>query len=122
RPPARLVTGEVVGTQHAPILAQAMGQRRHALPAGLAAVTVVAGALALRSPAGAASARPPDGPAVPVLSPRRAPEALSRAVGVLRLRRDLDAALADPALGAARSADCLVVDDGGRPLYERTPD
>ena len=99
-----------------------MGLRRHALPAGLAAVAVVAGALAVRGPAGVASARPPAALAVPVLSPRRAPEALSRVVGDLRLRRDLDAALADPQLGAARSANCLVVDDGGRRLYERTPD
>ena len=55
----------------------------------------------------------------PVLSARRAPAFLARAVADARLRAQLDAALADPGLGAARERSCLVVRHGARPVLGR---
>jgi len=57
-----------------------------------------------------------------VLSARRAPAFLSRTVADTRLRAQLDAALAEPALGAARDRSCLVVRQGPRPVLQRRPE
>lgn len=58
----------------------------------------------------------------PVLSARRAPGVVAQVVADQRLRSDLDAALADPALGAGRDQSCLVVTTDGRPVMTRRPD
>lgn len=57
--------------------------------------------------------------AAPVLSARRAPAFLARAIADGRLRAELDAALADPRLGAGRERSCLVVRHGERPVVGR---
>lgn len=70
---------------------------------------------------------PPGGPAddpgapvrAPVLSARRVPAVLSRAVADGRLRAQLDEAMAAPVLGAARDQSCLVVRQGARSLLTR---
>ena len=54
-----------------------------------------------------------------VLSARRAPAFLARAIADTRLRAALDAALADPRLGAGRDRSCLVVRQGERPVLGR---
>jgi D-alanyl-D-alanine carboxypeptidase/D-alanyl-D-alanine-endopeptidase (penicillin-binding protein 4) len=54
-----------------------------------------------------------------VLSARRVPDALSELVATTRLRSELDAALADPVLGPARDATCLVVSEAGSVIYAR---
>src|SRR2546421_12974367 len=61
------------------------------------------------------------GLATPVLSLRRVPALLSRWSSDARLRADLDAALADPALGGATAPSCLPLDQDGRPGYRRPP-
>lgn len=57
----------------------------------------------------------------PVLSVRRAPALLSRVVADVRLRAQLGVALADPSLGGARDASCLVVRQGPRSLLSVRP-
>jgi D-alanyl-D-alanine carboxypeptidase/D-alanyl-D-alanine-endopeptidase (penicillin-binding protein 4) len=57
----------------------------------------------------------------PVLSLRRAPEALSTFVADARLGARLDGFLADPSLAGGRDRSCLVVQQGGRPVYARRP-
>lgn len=54
-----------------------------------------------------------------VLSARRVPAFLARTVADSRLRAELDAALAQPALGPARDRLCLVVRQGQRPVLQR---
>lgn len=92
----------------------------------LLSATALAGALVAGWPAsGTAASSPTAGAApagTPVLSPRRVPAVLAKAVGDARLTSSLDAALGDPALGAARDQSCLVVESGGATLYERRPD
>ena len=57
-----------------------------------------------------------------MLSARRLPAFLSRTVADTRLRTDLDAALAQPALGQARDRSCLVVRQGSRSVLQRRPE
>ncbi len=57
----------------------------------------------------------------PVLSLRRVPSLLAGVVGRLHLDDALNAAMADPSLGAARNSSCLVVEQGTTPLYARQP-
>ena len=71
----------------------------------------------LSAPAGDDGAGP--APRAPVLSARRLPALLSRTVADTRLRAELDAALAQPALGSARDRSCLVVRQGERPVLQR---
>ena len=56
----------------------------------------------------------------PVLSPRRAPEALATVVGEVRLTSALDAVLDDPSIGG--SSTCLTVEQGDALVYARNPD
>src|SRR5438105_35969 len=77
--------------------------RVRGLAAVLACVVLFAAALALWPTPGAGRTLAVDPqPATPVLSPRRVPALLSRQVADTRLAGALDAALADPNLGAAR--------------------
>lgn len=89
------------------------------------AATALTGALVAGWPesgtASSASA-PATAAATPILSPRRVPDLLARTVGDARLDAALTAALDDPALGAARTQSCLVVERGGRTLFERGGD
>ena len=94
---------------------------RWLLPVLLAVVCVVSAVLAVRSPASDAE-EPTGALAAPVLSARRVPEFLSRTVADARLRAELDAALAQPGLGAGRERSCLIVRDGGREVLRRRPD
>ena len=71
--------------------------------------------------AAAASNPPPARLQTPVLSLRRAPELLVRAVGVGHLSAELDAALSDPTLGLARNNLCIDVRQGATTLYSRNP-
>lgn len=97
--------------------------RRYALPAALAALAMASAGVALRAPGQPRETRGTDRLATtPVLSVRRIPELLTRSVGTARLRAELDAILADPQLGPARSASCLVVESEGRRLYEARGD
>ncbi|MDQ6910441.1 MAG: D-alanyl-D-alanine carboxypeptidase/D-alanyl-D-alanine-endopeptidase, partial [Actinomycetota bacterium] len=59
-------------------------------------------------------------PATPVLSLRRVPALVSRAVGDAKLRKALDSLTRDPALGGATDQSCLSVrDTHGRTLYTK---
>ncbi len=88
-------------------------------PAVLALVFVVAGAFVVAGMRGTGSSR---GTVVvprlrtPVLSARRAPEALSRTVAHIRLAAELDAATAGPA------KTCLAVEEGDAAIYGRQAD
>jgi len=99
--------------------------RRRLLPAALGVTAVgcvVAAALYELAPLqhGPTVSASPSG--TPVLSLRRVPRLLSRAVGDRRLAVALDAAVGDPALGAARDRTCLVVKaPDGRTVYARQP-
>lgn len=91
---------------------------RWVLPLVLAAMCAGSTTAALRSPpVGSDAARP--ALRAPVLSARRVPVFLARTVADTRLRSDLDAALAQPALGPARDRSCLVVHQGPRRVLER---
>jgi D-alanyl-D-alanine carboxypeptidase/D-alanyl-D-alanine-endopeptidase (penicillin-binding protein 4) len=57
----------------------------------------------------------------PVLSLRRAPDLLVRAVGADHLSAELDAALSDPVLGLARNDLCIDVQQGETTVYSRNP-
>lgn len=96
---------------------------RRLLPVLLAVVCVASAAAAVRLPAAGGGDGEP-GPAVraPVLSARRVPTFLARTVADTRLRAQLDAAMAEPALGAARDRSCLIVRHGARPVLQRRPD
>ncbi|HEX7167681.1 MAG TPA: D-alanyl-D-alanine carboxypeptidase/D-alanyl-D-alanine-endopeptidase [Acidimicrobiales bacterium] len=96
---------------------------RRLVPAALALIAAISGALAAVS---ASAARGDGAPsdvaelATPVLSPRRMPEVLAATVGQARLTASLDAALDDPAI---RGADaCLTVERGETLVYARNPD
>ena len=97
--------------------------KRFALPALLAVLAVLSSVVALRAPAGP-KPRAGGEPAAqtPALSLRRVPELLVRSIGKARLQGELDAILADPQLGAAREASCLVVESDGHRLYEARSD
>ncbi len=71
--------------------------------------------------AAAAPNPPPARLQTPVLSLRRAPELLIRAVGAGHLATELDAALSDPALGLASNDLCVDVQQGATTLYSRNP-
>lgn len=95
---------------------------RWLLPLVLALLTASSAALALLLPGAGGGPGPDQAPLrVPVLSARRAPGLVSRLVADTHLRADLDAALAGPGLGSARSHSCLVVRHGRRPIFERRP-
>jgi D-alanyl-D-alanine carboxypeptidase/D-alanyl-D-alanine-endopeptidase (penicillin-binding protein 4) len=57
----------------------------------------------------------------PVLSLRRVPALVAEVAARVHLDAALDAALADPALGAARNNACLVVQQGAATLYSHRP-
>ncbi len=87
---------------------------------------LVAITAATATAAPAAAAPPATSPApprlqTPVLSLRRIPGVLADTVGRLRLSDQLDAALADPSLGAAGASSCLVVQQGAVTIYARRP-
>jgi D-alanyl-D-alanine carboxypeptidase/D-alanyl-D-alanine-endopeptidase (penicillin-binding protein 4) len=91
--------------------------RRSFFPRVLSAVASLALVAWSALPADTANARPaavaPPAAgelATPVLSARRAPDALRRAAATVRLHNGLSAAIADPDLGPARQASCLQVD------------
>ena len=79
------------------------------------------GAFATAVGAGGAAPASPATPATPVLSLRRVPGLITRWASDARLRTSLNAALADPALGAAAGHACVVVRQGSRRVYERRP-
>ena len=91
-------------------------------------VAVLALTLALASPAGPVAAQEPPAPAAvelgtPVFSLRRVAGHVTRTVADGRLAADLQKALDDPVLGAARDATCLAVSGpDGRPLFARRPE
>ena len=58
---------------------------------------------------------------VPVLSMRRVPDVIIRAVGRQRLRDRLDEALADPTIAEALPQSCLTASSGGVSLFEFHP-
>lgn len=99
---------------------------RRAVLVALATVALVTGAMAVAStsmPASGPTNRPPgvqpaSALATPLLSPRRMPSLVARAVGDTRLGLALDAAL--DTVSSARS--CLAVEIGGRRLYARRVD
>ncbi len=96
---------------------------RWLLPVLLAVVCAASSTAAVRVPAtGGDDGAEGSALRAPVLSARRAPAFLSRTVADTRLRAQLDAALAEPALGAARDRSCLVVRQGLRPVLQRRPD
>lgn len=100
--------------------------RRLLLPAVLLVVAVGSGAVAAsgvpRSIPPARSTRSSTPVAAPLLSPRRAPDVLRRAIGDVRLRAHLTEVLAGGDLGDARNRTCLVVRHAGRTLLEVLPD
>jgi D-alanyl-D-alanine carboxypeptidase/D-alanyl-D-alanine-endopeptidase (penicillin-binding protein 4) len=96
--------------------------RRWLLPTVLAGVCVASALLAARPPATEAGDDRPGAFQTPVLSARRAPAFLSRAVADTRLRTQLDAAMAEPALGGGRERSCLVVHHGPRRILQRRPE
>ena len=57
----------------------------------------------------------------PILSVRRVPGWVAETVAAQRLAPALSAILAEPALGPAAAASCLVVSQGGRTLYSANP-
>ena len=71
--------------------------------------------------AAAASNPPPARLQTPVLSLRRVPDLLVRAVGAGHLSAELDAALSNPTLGVARTNLCIDVQQGASTLYSRNP-
>ena len=96
---------------------------RRLVPALLAAICAGSTFVAVRGPAAIDdddTSAPPV--RVPVLSARRVPAYLSRTVADTRLRAQLDAALADPALGGGRDRSCLVVRHGVRSVLQRRAD
>jgi serine-type D-Ala-D-Ala carboxypeptidase/endopeptidase (penicillin-binding protein 4) len=95
--------------------------RRRLLPLSLALVCAGSAAAAVVLPVPSAD-RPEVAVAVPVLSARRAPAFLHRAIADSRLRAGLDAALADPRLAGARDRSCLAVRHGERPVVSRRTD
>ena len=96
--------------------------RRWLVPVLLAVLTASAGTLALGLP-GPRVAGPEATPRlqVPVLSARRVPAVVSGVVADARLRTSLEATMASPGLGGARSRSCLVVRQGARPVIEWQP-
>lgn len=82
--------------------------------AGVAAEIVAGGDTPAVTP------RPAAAPPTPVLSLRRAPEALATAVGQARLTHRLDQTLADPAFRGATT--CLTVETGDDLIYARNPE
>ena len=99
---------------------------RRVVPLLLALTMLSSAAIVLTAPA----SPPPDtgGPAAgvqlstPVLSARRVPGLLSRTVGLVRLRAELDAVFDDASLGRARETSCLSVEEGDTSIYERNAD
>ncbi|HEX9546368.1 MAG TPA: D-alanyl-D-alanine carboxypeptidase, partial [Acidimicrobiales bacterium] len=84
------------------------------------ALAIVAACLIQASPAHALPAKAPTARLqTPVLSLRRVPALLARAIGTVRLDAALDNALADPKAGATNA--CLIVRQGGGPIYSRNP-
>ena len=95
--------------------------RRWLVPVVLTLICAPSTVLAIRGEGrGATSGRRADLRA-PVLSARRVPAFLAQTVADTRLRAQLDAALAEPSLGAARDHSCLVVRHGERLLLQRRP-
>ncbi|HET7487355.1 MAG TPA: D-alanyl-D-alanine carboxypeptidase/D-alanyl-D-alanine-endopeptidase [Acidimicrobiales bacterium] len=88
--------------------------RRWLVPVVLALAAASSGVAALRAPAAGGAEPGGPAPAVAVLSARRAPAFLARAVADARLRAQLEAALANPTLGQAAASSCLVVHQGPR--------
>jgi D-alanyl-D-alanine carboxypeptidase/D-alanyl-D-alanine-endopeptidase (penicillin-binding protein 4) len=96
--------------------------KRKTTPALLATVVVVAAFFAFR--AHERDTRPQRAASkahviAPILSVRRVPELVVRAVGDGRLAARLETALADPVLAGSRQQTCLVVRDGRREIFSR---
>jgi D-alanyl-D-alanine carboxypeptidase/D-alanyl-D-alanine-endopeptidase (penicillin-binding protein 4) len=87
---------------------------------GIGALAIVAACLTHAGPAHALAAKTATARLqTPVLSLRRAPALLARAIGTVRLDAALDTALADPKAGATNA--CLIVRQGGATLYSHNP-
>jgi D-alanyl-D-alanine carboxypeptidase/D-alanyl-D-alanine-endopeptidase (penicillin-binding protein 4) len=82
---------------------------------------VAAAAPAVAVPPAVEPAAPAPALHTPVLSLRRIPGVLADTVGRFRLSDALDAAMADPSLGPARTSSCIVVQQGAVTLYARQP-
>lgn len=97
--------------------------RRWLLPLVLALLTASSAAVSLRAPSAKGSEEDTEAAAlqVPVLSVRRVPGLVSNLVSDARLRAELEAALANPALGNGRNRSCLVVVQGRRRIFELRP-
>ena len=94
--------------------------RRWLVPVVLALMAASSAAAALLAPGPENESETPTTPArLPVLSARRVPELISTLVADTRLRAELDAAMANPALGAGRAHSCLLVRQGGRAILDR---
>lgn len=89
--------------------------------AALALLTIACAIVSLRAGTapGELAGTAPSALTTPVLSARRVPDALAEAVATTRLRARLDEALADPVLGPARDATCLVVAKESEVVYAR---
>lgn len=101
--------------------------RRPWLPVALAIALVASSAYALAGLArlerqGDGGVAPGPRLATPALSLRRAPLLLHTTVARARLTTDLDAVLDDRAMGAARDATCLTVEEGNGTIYARHAD
>ena len=93
--------------------------RRWLFPLILALVCAASVAIVVRAPGSQGAGDAGAGVRAPVLSARRIPAFLARTIADTRLRAQLDAALAEPGLGAARDRSCLVVRQGTRPVLQR---
>ncbi|MDQ3641870.1 MAG: D-alanyl-D-alanine carboxypeptidase/D-alanyl-D-alanine-endopeptidase [Actinomycetota bacterium] len=95
--------------------------RRWLMPLVLLLLTGSSAAVALRPPEAKGGDEVTTPLKVGVLSARRVPEVLSGLVSDTRLRTELEATLANPALGARGDRSCLVVRQGGRQVFSRRP-
>jgi serine-type D-Ala-D-Ala carboxypeptidase/endopeptidase (penicillin-binding protein 4) len=92
---------------------------RWLVPLVLVLLTVSSAAVALRAPTARGGAERTGSLKVPVLSARRVPAVVASLVSDTRMRTDLEATLANPALGAGRQRSCLLVNQGTRRIFQR---
>lgn len=96
--------------------------RRWLVPVTLLLLTAATAFLALRVPAEPAPATGTGKMRAPVLSARRAPALLAQTVADDRLRAEVDAALANRALGGGTKESCILVRHGTRAVMARRAD
>ncbi|MEO7836309.1 MAG: D-alanyl-D-alanine carboxypeptidase/D-alanyl-D-alanine-endopeptidase [Acidimicrobiales bacterium] len=96
--------------------------RRWLVPVILSLVTAATALLALRPAGNPGRGATAQHALAPVLSARRLPDLLSRIVADSRLRVQVDAALANPALGGGTQRSCIVIRQGARSIMARRPD